>query len=208
LYYDLPYYLLERINQNLLQELNSVFINAAVRAEDEEIMTLVVAETKSNFAGQVGRSTGGAYFYAANIAQAIGKLKAAGKDVTPGQCVAYLTGNAYSALLEELVASSVIAYAVPGIVTQGIIEQYLGVKIVVGGYTPRLCRTSGATGTVDVCFLMRGRRAVVLAPKREILIETQKQVAERELRIVPSHTFAIDLLDSGEIVRILTSFTT
>jgi hypothetical protein len=53
--------------------------------------------------------------------------------------------------------------------------------------------------------LMRGKRAVALAPKRELLIETQKQIATRKLRVSASHTFAIKILDAKEIVRIWTS---
>jgi hypothetical protein len=52
---------------------------------------------------------------------------------------------------------------------------------------------------------MRGKRAIALAPKRDILVETQKQVATRKLRIVASHTFGVKILDAKEIVRIWTS---
>ena len=205
-YYDLPYYLLERINQNLLNEINKVIANAAVRAEDAQIMTLIVAGTGTNFAGNVTRLTGAANFYASNIPSALKLLLVAGKNVRPNQCVLYLTPMAYGALLEELAASEVIAHATPSIINQGIIEKYLGVAIVVGGYRPSQQRTNDNTGTVDLCFLMRGRKAVLLAPKREILIETDKQVAERALRIVGSHTFGVRILDFKEIVRIWTSY--
>jgi hypothetical protein len=53
--------------------------------------------------------------------------------------------------------------------------------------------------------MMRGRRAVALAPKRELLIETDKQIATRKLRIAASHTFGVKILDFKEIVRIWTS---
>ncbi len=85
------------------------------------------------------------------------------------------------------------------------IEEYLGVGIVVGAYRPSQNRTNANTGTVDLCFLMRGKRAVAMAPKRELLIETDEQIATRKLRIAASHTFGVKVLDFKEIVRIWTS---
>jgi hypothetical protein len=205
-WYDLPYYLLEKIDQNLLDELNKMLMRMAVRAEDEEIMTLIVAGTSTNFAGNVTRLTASAYFYSTNVPAAIKLLLNVQKDVTDtNQLVLYMTPMAYGALLEELAASQVIAQAVPSIIVQGQVQKYLGVSIVVGGYRPSQQRTNAATGTVDLCFLMRGRRAVALAPKREILIETDKQIATRALRIAASHTFGVKILDFKEIVRIWTS---
>ncbi len=205
LWTDIDYYLIERINQNLLDEINAVLAKASIRAEDEQIISLIAAGTSTNFAGDIGRSTGPAYFYAANIAQAIRALLNAGKQTRPNECVLYLTSYAYGALLEELSASQVIATADPKIITTGMIEEYLGVGLVVGGYRSTGHRTNAATGTVDLCFLMRGKRAVALAPKRELLIETDKQIATRKLRVAASHTFGVKVLDFKEVVRIWTS---
>jgi len=209
---DLSYYLIERFDQNLLEEMNKMLANAAVRSEDAKIMALVEALTDTNFAGvsvahvgTIGRTTGSAYFYAANIPKALRMLLTSGKRVLPGECVLYLTPSAYGALLEEVIASTPIAYAAPQFITQGVIESLVGVKIVVGGYRPSQQRTNQNTGTVDLCYLMRGRRAIVLAPKRDILIETQKQIATRKLRITASHTFAIKIIDAKCICRIWTS---
>ncbi len=205
LWTQIPYYVLERINQNLLDEINGMLAKASVRSEDAKIMTLIEAGTSTNFAGDVGRSSGPAYFYAANVAQAIRTLLNAGKQARPSECVLYLTSYAYGALLEELSASEVIASADPTIITTGEIEEYLGVGVVVGGYRPSQQRTNAGTGTVDLCFLMRGKRAVALAPKRELLIETDKTIETRKLKISASHTFGLKILDFKEIVRIWTS---
>jgi len=204
-YADLSYYLLERFDSNLLDQVNQAFAIAAIRSEDAKIMALVEALTSTNFAGNVTRLTGAAYFYSSNISKALKLLMMAGKNVSPQECVLYLTPSAYGALLEEMMASQVLAYVTPSMITQGLIEQLFGVKIVVGGYRPSQQRTNQATGTVDLVYLMRGKRAIALAPKRDILVETQKQVATRKLRIVASHTFGVKILDAKEIVRIWTS---
>lgn len=212
---DVPYNLIERFDRNLLDELNAVFARAAVRAEDWQIMTLINARTNTNYGnclpggaaltGTVGRSTGPAAFYAANVPAALGRLMAVGKSVTPGECVLYMTGMAYAALLTELAASTAISNAAPSVIVQGEVEKYLGVSVVVGGYRPWNQRTNAATGTMEICFLMRGKRAVALAPKRDILIETDKQIATRQLRVTGSHTYGILLLDWKELVQIWTS---
>ena len=205
LWTQIPYYILERINQNLLDEINSMLANASVRAEDAKIMSLIEAGTGTNFAGDVGRSTGPAYFYASNIAQSIRTLLNAGKKVRPNECVCYLTSYAYGALLEELFSNEVIATADPTLIRTGEIEELMGVGLVVGGYRPSQQRTNAGTGTVDLCFCMRGKRAVALTPKRELLIETDKAIETRKLKITASHTFGAKILDFKEIVRIWTS---
>jgi hypothetical protein len=202
---DIDYYLIERIDQNLLEEINSRFAVAAVRAEDKKINILINAGTGTNYAGNVTRLTGTAKFYSTNIPAAIKLLMGTGKDIKPGDCLLYLTPAAYAALLAEMSASQVISYAVPSIIQKGIIEELFGVKIVVGGYAAYQQRTNAATGTVDLCWLMRPKRAVAIAPKRDLLVETQKQVATRKLRLTASHTFALKILDFKEIVRIWTS---
>lgn len=204
-YADLSYYLIERFNQNLLDEINTVLATAAVRSEDAKIMALVTALTSTNFAGNVTRLTGSAYFYSSNIPKALKLLLNTGKRVTPNQCVLYMTPAAYGALLEEIMASQVFAFAAPSLINEGVVSKLIGVGIVVGGYRPSQQRTNAATGTVDLCFLMRGKRAIALAPKRDLLIETQKQIATRKLRISASHTFGVKVLDAKEIVRIWTS---
>ncbi len=204
-YYDLPYYLLERIDGNLLEEINAVLAKAAIRSEDKMIMVLIEAGTSTNFAGNVTRLTASAYFYSSNIPAALKLLLNAGKQSDPSECVLYLTSYAYGALLEEVIASQVWATANPSLLNKGKIEELVGVKIVVGGYRPSQQRTNAATGTVDLCYLMRGKKAVALAPKRELLIETDKQIATRNLRIAASHTAGVKILDFKEVVRIWTS---
>jgi hypothetical protein len=205
LWSDIAYETIEKFDQNCLDELNSMLANAATRSEDAKIMALIEAGTSTNFAGSVDRKTATLYFYSSNITAALGYLLAAGKNVKPSQCVLYMTPMAYKALLDELCASQVIAHADPKIITTGMIEQLFGVSIVVGGYRTTQQRTNAATGTCDLCFMIRGKRAVALAPKRDLLIETDKQIATRKLRIAASHTFGIKILDFKEIVRIWTS---
>jgi hypothetical protein len=54
---------------------------------------------------------------------------------------------------------------------------------------------------------MRPKRALALAPKRELLIETDRLIKERVLKIVGSHTFGVVEIDATEIVPIFTNVT-
>jgi hypothetical protein len=42
---------------------------------------------------------------------------------------------------------------------------------------------------------MRGKRAVAMAPKRELLIETDESIATRKILIAASHIFDVKMLD-------------
>jgi len=204
---DIAYGDIEKVDSNVLDELNRTFAHAAVRAEDKGLMELIEAGTTSQYAGQVNRHTAANAFYATNIPRAIAALLVAGKEVHPGDCVLYLTATAYGALLQELCDKQLVGYARSDIIQKGIVEDYLGVRILVGGYTSYGTYGGTTTDTLEACFLFRGKRAVALAPKRDILIETDRQIKERKLRIAGSHTFGAKVLDFKEVVRIWTKTT-
>jgi hypothetical protein len=232
-YYDAYYTDIEKIDSNLLDELNSVFAHGAVRAEDEKLVNLLCNGTTSDWgqdaagSGKVadlmaGQSTGAGFAAASTmavswIADSIGKLIAKGKDVNPGELVLVLTGQMYITLLKKLSATTntatntAVAYAMPTVWTKGMVESYLGVRIIVSGYEMRMGAVATGVGgggtSYQVGFLMRPKRCLALAPKREILIETDKQIAARTLRIVGTHTFGAAILDQTEAVPILSGIT-
>jgi hypothetical protein len=227
-YYDAYYTDIEKIDSNLLDEINSVFAHAAVRSEDEKLLNLLCNGTSSAWgATKLGGNNGntiyvgevdGAGFAAAStmqvswIADAIGNLILKGKDINPGELILVLTPAMYITLLKKLAATTntAVAYSMPTIWTKGMVESYLGVRILVSGYEMRTMSASGL-GNDDTSyqcgFLIRPKRCLALAPKREILIETDKQIAARTLRIVATHTFGSAILDQTEAVKILTGIT-
>jgi hypothetical protein len=222
-YYDAYYSDIEKIDANLLDELNRVFAHAAVRAEDKLLMQLCEDATTADFhaAGSSGNTwincgdynVAGSTFEIRWIADAIGKLIAKGKDVHPGECLLVLNPAAYVTLLKKLSATTntAVAYARPDIWQKGLIEEYLGVRIVVAGNVMGSIMASGIEGgatTYQVNFLMRPKRALALAPKRDILIETDKIIAKRTLRIVASHSFGVAAIDMTEVVPIWSGVTT
>lgn len=199
---------IEKINSDLLSQINNAFKTAALRAEDEIILEALDDATTNLLAGAINRSTestGTGKISATDIPQAIGKLLIAGKAVEPGQCCAYLTGGAYAGLLEDIAANQPFAYTSPQYLQTGKITELMGVHIVVGAPwaigPPRM----GATGTCYACYIGRWKRGVILAPKRELLLETEKDTVGRTQTLTGSHTIGLKILDPKEFCRINTS---
>lgn len=205
-YSDITYGDIEKIDQNLLDELNRTFAHAAVRAEDKALIDLIGTKTTADFGGELGGGTGTNEFYIRYLAEGIGLLLEAGKEVHPGDLVLYLTPAAYADFLKEVVASTPIAFARSDLMQTGVIQDFLGVRVVVGAEVETAVSdrtTSTTTGTSNLQFLMRARRCLALAPKRDILIETDRQIRDRKLRIAGSHTFGYQIIDLTECIRVL-----
>jgi len=214
-YYDAYYGDIEKIDANMLDELNRVFAHAAIRAEDKDLLILLDTASTGQFASMNGTTNlvAGAspdcgtvtatYFHASFIADAIGQLLLRGKEVHPGECVLYMTARNYRDLIKEIMGSQALSYARSDAVQKGVIEDFLGVKIIVGGKKTHHLKT---TSTYEISLLFRPKRALALAPKRDILIETDKLIATRQLRIAASHTFGVAAIDLTECVRIWSSY--
>jgi len=225
-YYDAYYGDIEKIDSNMLDELNRVFAHAAIRAEDRDIVDLLSVSTTADYSspGATTRIFGGedsttgailgdtlSSFKAGWIADGLAKLMQRGKEVRPGECILVIGAQNYGALLKELTASTPAAYTRGDIIQRGMVEDYLGVKIVPVGHAPFEGSSAPIAGgvtptTVGCVYLMRPKRAIALAPKRDILIETDKLIHLRQLRIAASHTYGVLALDESEIVRFRTKF--
>jgi len=144
-------------------------------------------------------------FKASWIADAVGEMLKKGKSVNPGDLLLWMTPVAYTALLKEMISSQVFAFARGDIVTKGMIENLLGIKIVVGGYETYRFHDTNDT-SYQCCYLMRPKRALALAPKRDILIETDRIIKTRKLTITGSHTYGVAALDLTEAVPIMTDY--
>jgi len=201
------YHQVEQYDSNVIDQINQAFVRAAVRGEDRRILAAIVAKAATSFAAQVRHAGVGTDFVAAWIPEAIGLLLVAGKEVNPGECVCYMTPTMYAALLTELAASQPAAFARPDVMKTGMVTNWMGVNIVVGSRQWFIdAPTSAGTASTYACALVgRLKRGVVFAPKRDLLIETEKDTTERDLKITGSHTLAVDVVDPKELVEILTS---
>jgi len=217
-YYDAYYGDIEKIDANLLDELNRVFAHAALRAEDDDLIALINTATTGQFLSEGGGSSSLAPLFAGDtptitsamsankIVDALAALMQRGKEVHPGECICYMNARLWQALMKSVMGSTPIAHARPDIIQKGLVEDFLGVKIVVGSKQACYHDVQGRYGasSYEFAYLMRPKRALALAPKRDILIETDKLIASRQLRIAASHTYGVAAIDFTEVVPILT----
>jgi len=215
-YYDAYYGDIEKIDSNMLDEINRVFAHAAVRAEDWDLIALLNSQCTTGSVNSRGGETitaPVAPFFAGTtcdtmdvdlVADALTILMKRGKDIHPGECVLIMNATLYGVLLKAIIASTPGMTARPDIYDQGLIESILGVKILVAGRSTTSHAFSVGTGTsYCAAYLLRPKRALALAPKRDILIETDKLIKDRQLRIAASHTFGVKDLDMSEVCPII-----
>jgi len=213
-YYDAYYGDIEKIDSNMLDELNRVFAHAAIRAEDYDLVYLLNTATTGQFLSY-GGGTDTLPFFAAGTVSAGGSLTSnyivdalvglmqKGKEVHPGECILYCNASSYGELITEVLGNQSVAYSRPDIIQKGLIEDFLGVRLVIGAARGKNIGCH-VTTTYDTAWLFRPKRALALAPKRDILIETDKLIATRQLRIAASHTYGVCAIDYTEVIPIHT----
>jgi hypothetical protein len=110
----------------------------------------------------------------------------------------------YKVLVKAILGSTPIGTVRSDVITQGMVESFLGVKIVLTHH-PTYFHADAvpAVSSYQVVYLLRPKRALALAPKRDILIETDKLVENRQLRIAASHTYGVCAIDYTEVVPII-----
>lgn len=195
----IPYADLEKLTADLLAELEGRFSEAALRAIDKHIFDTFIADANIP---EVDRSTANVNFDADWIVEALGKLLAGYKAADPGDCLLALSPGMYEALMKDIAGSQSIIYARPDIVREGRITELFGVKIVVCHNLPR---HDTVGGKLSAYLIHRG--SMVFAPKRELLIETERDTVNRRVKLTGSVTFAVGIIDRKGIVEIKTPST-
>ena len=207
-WHRIGYHTVEQMDSDVLDQINQAFANAAVRGEDQRILNAIAAKPSTSFAGVLDKHGVATDFEAGWFPEAIEKLMEAGKDVSPGEVVCYMSPTMYGALLKELGSSTPVAFVTPDVLKSGKVTSYMGVHIVVGPKTWfKDARNGATTNEPDYYGAVFGRlkRGVVFAPKRDVTIETEKDTTERDYKITGSHTLAVSVVDPKEIVEIMTS---
>ncbi len=211
-YYDAYYGDIEKIDSNMLDELNRVFAHAAVRAEDLDLVALLNTATTGNF-GSFGGGTDSYTPFVGTlssdlslnlIVDAIAVLMRRGREVRPGECILIVRPKHWARLMKIIAGNTPLGEARADVFTRGIIEDFLGVKVVVTHYPTYWHAEQLGVSSYEHCYLLRPKRALALAPKRDILIETDKLIENRQLRIAASHTYGVAALDYTEVVPIKT----
>lgn len=196
MYVSIPYGDIEKMTESLLGEIENAFEKGIIRAIDAQIVADVAA---ASGVSSLDKSGSGVAFDADWIVDA---MAATGKDFRPEDWVLVLTPAQYVALYKDIVSSQALTFARPDVVRQGLVSEFCGVKILV---LPKANMPNGGTGNAYKCACLIHRSAVVVAPKREMLFETQRVPESLIVKLAASYTFADAVVDPSACCKIITA---
>lgn len=191
---DIPYADVEKLSEELLEELEAQFKNAIIRAIDKAILDAIIADPDIP---ELDKSLLTVAFDADWIPEALMMIASQGKTLTPGDYVLVLGPKAYHDLYKDIVGAQALVYARPDVVREGLVAEFMGVPIVISQYLPE-----HASGKVS-CFLIH-RNSIAFAPKREMLFETERDTQGRKVKLTGSYTFGVAVVDDKAICEIKT----
>lgn len=198
-YTEIPYADIEKLSEDLLSELEARFSDAALRAVDRYILDTLAADDSIPELDKSGESVG---FDAEWIIDAVSRLEQNGKEVNPGSCLLVVSPGMYESLLKDLVGNQALVYARPDVAREGRVLELFGVRVAVSSYMPEW-----DTANHYLSAYLIHRDAMVFAPKRELLIETERDTVGRKVKLTGSLTFAVAVVDRDAIVEIKTPAT-
>jgi len=185
------YHLVEKLGERVVSRLEEKFANAALRAEDKVVLDTLLADTNVPELDKTSATS----FDADYIVDAINKLISSGKTFEPGTCVLVLDAKFYADLVKDIAASQPLMFANPELIERGLITNLFGVDIAIAHYLPE-----HDTGKHSAYLIMR--EAFAIAPKRNMLLETEKDTKERKIKITGTHTFGVAIIDNQAAVEI------
>jgi hypothetical protein len=195
-YTQVPYADVEKLTDGILAKIEANAQKSILRAVDKFILDTLFADSG---VPEVDHSSATTYFDADYIAEALGTIMSQGKDVGPGDTILVINALQYDALLRDIAASQSLVFARPDVVQDGIVRRFMGVDIVVSKYLPE----HDPTNHKYSAYLIH-KDAIVYAPKREILFESEKDTVNRKIKMTWTHTFGVAVVDNKAVVEIKT----
>ncbi len=192
-YTQIPYDDIEEYGEQILPAIERFMRKAALRAEDIKILKTVNADTEIL---EIDKHTETSNFASSWIPEIIAKVMEKGKDVDRGDVVLALS----PAMHKDLASKEHLSAIYSDSIIRGLIKELYGVSIVVVDQVP-----TKTVDTVDYKVAIAFRKnSVLFAPKRDLLVEMQRDTVNRKVKIVGTHTFAVTTIDSNAIVRVVT----
>jgi len=204
---SLTYSVLEDITGDLVRTIEDGFIEAARLQEDSSILSALDGATPAatlygGDATDVDTIDAADIFSPDLIAKALKEIMEEGYGTRPGSCVLVLHPKQYQALLTNSQFTNAATLGSPDVIRTGIISNYMGVDIVVSTKVPSASNINGVT--YYTAFLMR-KDAVALVPKRDLLVESEKDTQARVLKLTASHRFGCAVVFPSAVVKIQTA---
>lgn len=198
-YTTIPYFDLEKLSEDLLAELEARFSKSALRAVDKVILDTLIADANIP---ELNKSTAAVNFDADWIAEALGVIAQQGKSIEPQDFLLVISPAMYIDLYKDIASSQALVYARPDIVKDGLVAEFMGVRILVSSYLPK----HDAVNHKRSAYMIH-KNAIVFAPKRELLIETERDTVNRKVKLTGSYTFGIAVVDNKAVCEIKTPAT-
>jgi hypothetical protein len=191
---EIPYADVEKLSEKLLSQIEAQGQKAIIRAIDSHILSAV---SSASGVKTLAKGSESVNFDADWIAEALTSIEG---DVDPQEFMLVLTPNQYLALYKDIVSAQAITYARPDVVKTGLIQEFMGVTIKV---MPKALLPNHTSNTKKSALMIH-RDAVVFAPKREMLFETEKNTVARKVLLTGSYTFGVAVVDPACCVVIQT----
>lgn len=193
---NISYADVEKLTDELLARLEERFNDGALRAIDKHTLDTLIADTG---VPELDKSSASVDFDADWVAEALGVLMQQGKSVNPGDCLLVVNAKMYEALLKDIAGTQPLAYVKPDVIERGVLSEFMGVSILVSNYLPE---HDGTTHKKSAYLIHKN--ALVFAPKRELLLETERDTVARSIKLTGSLTFGVAILDNKSIAEIKT----
>ena len=207
---SVSYTVLEDISADVVATMEDGFVEAAKLKEDEIILTQLDAIDAGDLAAVLygGDATSedgvdsGDIMDPDLIGKAVKEVMEEGFPVKAGDMAVVLHPKQYQDLVLNTQFTNVAAWGARDVVSTGRLTSYMGVDILVSGKVPTGTGSGGITTYHAYAFR---KDAVALVPKRDLLIETEKDTAARLLKLTASHRFGVGILFPKAVVRIITA---
>jgi hypothetical protein len=191
-YTTISYADIEKLDANLLAKLEEKARVAALRAEDRVVLDALLADANVPELDKTASTAFDADF----VAEAIQTMRGQQKEVNPGGVALVLSPKFYQQLCIDVMGSMALAFMKPDLAKTGRLTEFLEAEIRIAGYLPV------HAGSNVSAYLIKKESAVAFAPKRDLLIETEKKTELRALQMTGSHTFGRVVVDPKSAVEI------
>ncbi|MEM0050682.1 MAG: phage major capsid protein [Candidatus Bathyarchaeia archaeon] len=193
-YTQIPYADIEKLSERLVAEIERKGQNAILRAIDKAILDMIIADTG---VPELDKSAAPVFFDADWIAEALEAVASQGKDLAPEDFVLVINPKMYLDLYKDIASSQALVYARPDVVREGLVAEFMGVRILISNYLPTHSLNAYSA------FLIH-KNSVIFAPKRVMLFETERDTVNRRVKLTGTYTFGIAILDNKAICEIKT----
>jgi len=192
----LKQHLTEKADSNVIEKINQVSRTAVLRAEDKLVLNAIYGT--SNVLS-IDKSSESVDFDADWIVEIINEFTANDVHVDPGDVVLFISPEMYEALLKDVAGAMAITFSRPDVIQKGRLTEFMGVTIRV---VSKSILPNDGSNVFAIAFKKNGGH--IFAPKREFLMETEPDVANRRTLVAVTTACAYALCNPYHGLKVKT----